>query len=148
MPDDDRPGKFDPRFDPAFQPGFDPSKHAARPVPRWEEQTIPQAAAESFAPEQADPANPPDDSEDQAVESNPFERILVVVGAVLVVGGVAMAFWANGVNYSHSAIGSPWTWQDLLQTTAWTLAAPTVTIGLAIGVGLLFRRAITWNREK
>ena len=86
--------------------------------------------------------NPPE--QDQP-EPNPFERILLIVGAVLVVGGVAAAFWANSVNYYPGTIGNPWTWQQLLQSAAWSVSGPMSTAGLAMGVGVLFRRAMSWK---
>ncbi len=87
----------------------------------------------------------PDSPEPELPEPNPFERALLVIGAALVVGGIAVAFWANNVNVVYGALANPWTWQQLLQSAAWTLSAPMVTAGLAIGVGILFRRAIDWK---
>lgn len=77
------------------------------------------------------------------VEPNPFERTLWVVALVLVVGGVAAALWANSFNY-EAAINA-WGWQQIIRVSAWALTTPMTTVGLATGVGLLFRRAITWK---
>lgn len=110
---------FDPRFDARFQPGY-------------------QQEPETRAPESPAPVG-------AVPEPNPFERTLWVIAAVLIIGGVAAAFWANGLNYSQSAIDGGWTWPRIIQNSGWALSGPMVTIGLATGVGLLFRRAITWS---
>lgn len=103
-------------------------------------------APDSPEPDQPEPDLPePDLAGPNLAGPNPFERTLLVIGAALVVGGIAVAFWANSVNVVYGALANPWTWQQLLQSAAWTLSAPMVTAGLAIGVGILFRRAIDWK---
>jgi hypothetical protein len=153
-------GEFDPRYDRRYQPGYVPGpdeptsrsrapQHPAADPPRRDVDAIGTEAERAVIPYEAGPlATEPsnaDPSDADLPEPNPFERTLLGAGAVLVVGGVATAFWASSINYYPSALGSPWTWQQLLQSAAWALSAPMVTAGLAIGVGILFRRAITWR---
>ncbi|HMM82418.1 MAG TPA: hypothetical protein PJ998_04505 [Terrimesophilobacter sp.] len=140
---------FDPRFDARFQPGFEQKAetHAPRPPApvagardraAHDEAAHGTMAPEDLAPEEAEPA-------EVGPDPNPFERTLWVFAAVLIVGGVAVAFWANGLNYSQSAIDGGWTWPRILQSSGWALSGPMVTVGLATGVGLLFRRAMSWS---
>ncbi|MEO6942021.1 MAG: hypothetical protein ABI238_02980 [Terrimesophilobacter sp.] len=136
-------GTFDPRFDPRFQPGFQPgSEHelgADTPANDVETDVETETDVEVEVEVESDEAV----VADEPFEPNPFERTLWSVAGVLVVGGIAAAFWANGVNYYGS--GTAWTLQQMLQSSAWSLSGPAVTVGLAIGVGLLFRRAIGWT---
>jgi hypothetical protein len=133
-------GEFDPRYDRRYQPGYVPGPdESAVSEPDLREPNLSGLdLPELDLPEQDLPK--PD-----LPEPNPFERTLLGAGAVLLVGGVATAFWASSINYYPSTLGSPWTWQQLLQSAAWALSAPMATAGLAIGVGVLFRRAITWR---
>ncbi|MBX3091675.1 MAG: hypothetical protein KF801_04115 [Cryobacterium sp.] len=112
----------------------------------------PETSKKSDIPDEADeskesdePGEPDSGSPD---EHDPFERTLWVVAIALVVGGVVAAYWANGINYAQSAIGTPWTWQSIVQSSGWALSSPMITIGLALAVGLLFRRAMTWRPPK
>jgi hypothetical protein len=142
---------FDPRFDPRFQPGYAPksSEPSSRSRPsRTPDAIVPIGDALEAEPGIASPESgsaAPESPERDRPDPNPFERTLLVIGVVLVVGGIAAAFWANSVNVVYGALANPWTWQQLLQSAAWTLSAPMVTAGLAIGVGILFRRAIDWK---
>jgi uncharacterized protein YbjT (DUF2867 family) len=156
--------KFDPRFDPAFQRGYDPGEHGSesggalagasgadgaatvsgetREQHRPEESVPPvgdAATAASGGSEQgqAQPVQP------NPAQPNPFERTLAVVAAALVVLGVGAVFWANNANYNGP--GETWGWHQALQSLAWALSSPMITVGLATGVGLVFRRAIAWG---
>jgi hypothetical protein len=150
--------KFDPRFDPRFQPGYaprsdePPSEGRVRRRPGAAAPIVDSADADAGQmvaspgpdvpeshPSEADPLEP------EPPEPNPFERTLLVLGAALIVGGIAAAFWANNVNVVYGALAHPLSWQQLLQSAAWSLSAPMVTAGLATGVGILFRRAIAWK---
>lgn len=147
---------FDPRFDPAFQRGYEPSRHGfesgaprtgaknadppepigsgeprERPRPAESEPPVVDAAAAAGQPG----AGP--------VQPNPFERTLGVIAAGLVIVGVGAIFWANNSNYNGP--GETWGWHQALQSLVWALSSPMITVGLATGVGLLFRRAITWR---
>ena len=122
---------FDPRFDPAFQPGYDPK--TAVPVSRAQETRAEDTPAET-------PIDP------NPVDPNPFERILWGVAAVLLVGGIAITIWSNSVSYY--TVEAEWTWQQVLQQSSWALSTPMITVGLATGVGLLFRRAAQWKPEE
>lgn len=143
--------KFDPRFDPAFQPGYDPSRDAVRRPAAGREPIVPPAGLADEPGIEGSAAVAPradDDDEPRAaalIEPNPFERILWMVTAGLVLGGIAITFWSNSANYYAS--GSEWTWQQVLQQSSWALSTPMITIGLATGVGLLFRRAANWRPE-
>lgn len=136
--------KFDPRFDARFQPGFEQKAERQAPAyPAPERASHDDAAHGTMAPGEL----APDESEpvEADPDPNPFERALWVFAAVLIVGGVAVAFWANGLNYSQSAVDGGWTWPRIVQSSGWALSGPMVTVGLATGIGLLFRRAITWR---
>ncbi len=152
--------RFDSRFDPRFQPGYEPRADQAGQDHPGPDEPKPQEAArpdwarhhqEAVAPtvaEVADGASAFEAESDEPVippEPNPFERTLLVIGAALVVSGIAAAFWANSVNYQYYPTSDGMTWQQIVQSAAWSLSAPMVTAGLAIGVGILFRRAITWK---
>ena len=134
---------FDPRFDPAFQPGYDPSKDTARAARSPQESVaLPEpSAAASRAGAETMVSGP--DEEEFLVEPNPFERILWIVAAALVIGGIAVTFWSNSVSYYTE--GAEYTWQQVLQQSAWSLSTPMITIGLATAVALLFRRAAQWR---
>ena len=151
---------FDPRFDPRLQPGYVPGPDQPKSDPAPLARRAPHSGeAEASTLEgvrddvlalEAEPDSPVPPSESNASESdlpvpNPLERMLLVVGAVLVVGGIAAAFWANSLNYQYASFGNGLSWQQLLQAAAWALSAPMVTAGLAVGVGILFRRAIAWK---
>ena len=140
--------QFDPRFDPAFQPGYDPKEHA-RPRRNDPPSTVSDSDSTSshgepdlHRPEVTNQGEP-DAVKPDPVEPNPFERALWVVAAVLVVVGAAAAFWANSVNFNSP--GSVVEWQQILQNSAWSLSTPMITVGLGTAVGLLFRRALTWD---
>ena len=140
---------FDPRFEARYQPGFQETTGDVNADVSMSEGAT-STTSISSPPASAQSAFGSEDTEaEQNVElgpePNPFERTLLIVGAGLILGGIAAAWWANSINFARSAIGSPWTWQELLQTAGWNLSAPMVTVGLAIGVGILFRRAITWK---
>lgn len=144
--------KFDPRFDPRYQPGYaGAADDAAVSVPVTRTARAPETAPKSYAVESSREDGDSSESEvesDEAAASpnhNPFEKTLAVVGFILVVGGVAVSMWANSFNYSRSPGGGPLTLPELFQTSGWTLSAPMVTTGLAILVGLIFRRAVTWR---
>lgn len=142
--------KFDPRFDPRFQPGYAPGPNAPKPdeVPRPDRAGRHQKTVAPTAAEVVDDTAALEAELDEPVvapEPNPLERILLVIGAVLVAGGVAVAFWANSLNFQYTSFGNGLSWQQLLQSAAWSLSAPMVTVGLAIGVGVLFRRAFSWK---
>ncbi len=129
--------RFDPRFDPRYQPGFTPRPDATGP-----DATVPDATAnDTTVPDTTVPAGV--ESVEVVLELNPFERTLWMVAVVLVIGGIAAALWANSFNYTHA--GNEWGWQEMLRSSAWALTTPMITVGLATGVGLLFRRAITWK---
>lgn len=148
--------KFDPRFDPAFQRGYDPDEHgsesggasvgangaggAATVSGEPREQPLPHESV----PPVADAAAA-EQGQRQPVQSNPFERTLGVIAAALVIAGIGGTFWAN--NTSYNGPGDTWDWQQLLQSLVWALSSPMITVGLATGVGLLFRRAIAWRPE-
>lgn len=139
---------FDPRFDPAFQPGYDSSRDAAkRPSARRDPVATREDLADEPGIEVSAAAAPGADADEPRaetpVEPNPFERILWIVAAVLLIGGIAVTIWSNSVNYY--TVGSEYTWQQVLQQSAWSLSTPMITIGLATGVGLLFRRAAHWR---
>jgi hypothetical protein len=165
--------KFDPRFDPAFQRGYDPDEHGSesggapagapggadsadgaatasgetRDQHRPEESVPPvgdAATAASGGSEQgqAQPVQP-NPTEPNPAQPNPFERTLGVIGAALVILGVGAVLWANNANYNGP--GETWGWHQALQSLAWVLSSPMITIGLATGVGLVFRRAIAWG---
>lgn len=146
--------QFDPRYDPAFQPGFEASRHGSesrrRPVELPETSGDAGSSGSTSLREAAGlaPAEPPvaDEPQDlpQLPEPHPFERTLWAVAAGLVVVGVVVAFWAN----SDEGTGAVWGWPQVLRSSAWVLVTPMVTVGLAVGVGLLFRRAITWKSEE
>lgn len=138
---------FDPRFDARFQPGFEQKAgtHAPRPPApvagardraAHDEAAHGTMAPEDLAPEEGEPV-------EVGPDPNPFERTLWVFAAVLIVGGVAVAFWANSLNYYGT--GDAWNWQEIIQSSGWALSGPMVTVGLATGVGLLFRRAMSWS---
>ncbi|MBB5632990.1 hypothetical protein BKA04_001213 [Cryobacterium mesophilum] len=165
MADSATGGRFDPRFDPRFQPGYTPGPKESTPDAAAPPGSVPQhreaeaappdevrgdASAVETAPEQRDTpleSDPPEPNppEPDPPEPNPLERTLLVAGAVLVFGGIAIAFWANSVNYQYNSFGNGLSWQQLLLAAAWSLTAPMVTVGLAIGVGVMFRRAIAWK---
>lgn len=145
--------KFDPRFDPAFQRGYDPDEHgsesggapagangaaAAAVSGETREQHLPH---ESVPPVVDAAAAEP--GQRQPAEPNPFERTLAVIAAGLVIVGVGAIFWANNSNYNGP--GETWSWHQALQSLVWALSPPMITVGLATGVGLLFRRAIAWR---
>lgn len=138
--------KFDPRFDPRFQPGYQGEPGETVGVDEAIAMTE-VADAEHLADSgQLADAGELVDTEhgvDEEREPNPFERTLWVVAAILVVGGVALAYWANSLNFRGG--GSDWTWPLMIQSSMWALSGPMVTVGLATAVGLLFRRAITWK---
>lgn len=170
--------KFDPRFDSRFQPGYrGDSRGSERDVVRPETGELRAPQGDETQPEEPQPPVSAPSRNGEAVtdserakteraetgpaetgpaetergiadevEPNPFERTLWVVALVLVVGGVAAALWANSFNY-ESAINA-WGWQQIIRVTAWSLTTPMITVGLATGVGLLFRRAITWKPDR
>lgn len=151
----DHGGGFDPRFDPRFQPGYTPGPNEAKPdaaAPpgsvrhhREAEAATPDEVLGDASAVEAEPEQPVSPPESDPPEPNPLERTLLVIGAVLVLGGIAIAFWANSLNYQYIPSGNGLSWQQLLQSAAWALTAPMVTVGLAIGVGVMFRRAIAWK---
>jgi len=157
---------FDPRFDPAFQRGYEPparetppapaeasgpdgaptvsDKPCEQPRPAEFAPAVEEAAAEPSQPEpsQPEPAQPEPAQPNHAL-SNSFERTLGVVAAALVIAGVSAALWANNSNYNGP--GQTWGWHQALQSVVWALSSPMITVGLATGVGLVFRRAIVWE---
>ena len=139
---------FDPRFDPAFQAGYDPKDD----IPAGRKRSP--SAANEFdgiaSPGQIDRdgidaagRSEPTGVQLEPAEANPFEPMLWIVAAVLVVVGAAATFWANSVAFSRP--GSMLEWQQILQSSAWALSTPMITVGLGTGVGLLFRRALAWD---
>lgn len=147
--------KFDPRFDPRYQPGYSgeesefsekaATSESSRPRPSPPPRTpdpVPGSEA-AGAGSGADSAVESDG--DTPVEQNPFELILWIMAAGLVIGGVAFAYWASSLNYMYVPDGAGWSWQQMLQSSGWALSGPMVTVGLATVVGLFFRRAMTWK---
>lgn len=152
MPKDSGRAKFDPRFDPRYQPGYTgAAEDAAVSAPVTPTAGSPETAPKSHAVESSLEDGDSSESEVESDEAaalpdpNSFEKTLAATGLILVVGGVAVSMWANSFNYSRSPFGGPLTLLELLQTSGWTLSAPMVTTGLAILVGLIFRRALTWK---
>jgi|GEM_PF-4962496 len=153
---------FDPRFDPAFQRGYELPVREIPPAPveasgpdgaptvsdRPREQprpaaSVPPAVEEAAAePSRPEPSQPEPARPNHAL-SNSFERTLGVVAAALVIAGVSATLWANNSNYNGP--GQTWGWHQALQSVAWALSSPMITVGLATGVGLVFRRAIVWE---
>jgi hypothetical protein len=151
-------GEFDPRYDRRYQPGYTPGPGARSPdelksdeAPRPSRARHHQEVVAPIVTGVADDASAFEAEPDEQViplEPNPFERTLLVIGAVLVIGGIAAAFWANSVNYQYYPTSDGMTWQQIVQSAAWSLTAPMVTVGLALGVGVMFRRAIAWEPPK
>jgi hypothetical protein len=149
--------KFDPRFDPAFQRGYDPDEDgpesAGAPAGAPGRASGSDGAAvngetrEPHRPEESAPpvvgATAAEQGQAQPVQPNPFERTLAVIGAALVIVGIGAVLWANNANYNGP--GETWGWHQALQSLAWALSSPMITVGLATGVGLVFRRAIAWE---
>lgn len=147
---------FDPRFDPAFQRGYEPPAHDSE-SPRTRiaaegfDGAEPSGSGEREQPHGAEPGQTQGEEPDAEpvplesgpIEPNPFERTLGVVAAVLVIAGVALTFWANSASYNGP--GDTWGWQQIVQASVWALSSPMITVGLATGVALVFRRAITWR---
>jgi hypothetical protein len=155
--------KFDPRFDPAFQRGYDPDEDgpesagapAGAPAGASGAGGAATVSGETREQHRPDESGPPvvgaaaaesggsEQSQAQPVQPNPFERTLGVIAAALVILGVGAVLWANNANYNGP--GETWGWHQALQSLAWVLSSPMITIGLATGVGLVFRRAIAWG---
>ena len=148
------PEKFDSRFDPRFQPGYQEqpgdlaaaSTRSAIPSPEVLISPPPCADAPSLYHQIDAGPTAPEPIREPEPEPNPFERILWIFAAVLVVAGVAVAYWANSFNFMGNS--SDWSWPQMLQSSAWALSGPMVTVGLAAAVGLLFRRAVTWKPQE
>ena len=150
-------GEFDPRFDPRFQPGYEdePGEREFTPPPSDPEYTVaptPEPSVIAGAVASGEVPGDGDDAQgqlpmvellDEEREPNPFERTLWVVAAVFVLGGASAAFWANSQNFY--GLGTDWLWPQMFQSSAWALSGPMVTVGFAIGVALIFRRAISWK---
>jgi hypothetical protein len=150
---------FDPRFDPAFQRGYEPPARDSESPPTRiaaegfdgaessgsAEPDVHPGGAEPGQTQGEEPDAEPVPLESGPIEPNPFERILGVVAAVLVIAGVALTFWANSTSYNGP--GDVWGWQQIVQASVWALSSPMITVGLATGVALVFRRAITWKSD-
>lgn len=159
--------KLDPRYDPAFQPGYTgpvvsarrgPGSRVSVPAPDAvapdaEGATVAQGAPGSSAERGAaapEPVAADADAPAPARESlrellrNPFLVALTVLGAVLLIAGIA---WAERARQLVETRGVASTELDywFLQTTV--VGAPlTVIAGLGVLAGVLFSAARAWER--
>ncbi|GAA3879488.1 hypothetical protein GCM10022381_22240 [Leifsonia kafniensis] len=79
---------------------------------------------------------------------NPFLAALWVIGFTLIVGGLWLYWRAiSNQNNSYNGVGEM-PFEMLLQQLSWTLSPTMVSTGFLVLVGLIFERAIRWQRER
>lgn len=166
MPEDDT--RVDPRYDPAFQRGFDgPVASGIRPrsvqrpalvtpAPYREAHPEPEAAATASpaastpdsaatAPDRADEDDDLAAPTHRRLSRNPFLVALTILGAGMVLGGIA---WASQARAIVATRGGASTDLDYWFLQASVVAAPlTVLTGVGILAGVLFVAAAAWNKR-
>lgn len=81
---------------------------------------------------------------------NPFLTALGVIGVALIVGGLWLVWRAmlnQNRNYSYDGTGDV-PIEMILQQLTWSLSPAMISTGLLVLVGLIFERAIRWQRER
>ncbi|MGO4102810.1 hypothetical protein AB4Y63_02555 [Leifsonia sp. YAF41] len=94
-----------------------------------------------------------DDGDGWATDSrpprNPFLTALWVIGVALIVGGMWMVWQAIAAqNRGYSGISGEAPIELILQQLTWSLAPSMTSTGMLVLVGLVFERAIRWQRER
>lgn len=88
---------------------------------------------------------------DARSRTNPFLALLWVLGFGLIAGGVGLAWRAMmnqfSSNNNYNGEGEM-PFEMVLQQLSWTFAAPMISTGFLVIVGLIFERAIRWQRER
>lgn len=130
-----------------------PSAATGRPMSRT---VVPGAAARngSVSAEHIDDEafdyDHPDDEIDSVVErrANPYLSALWLVGIVMIVAGLGLYWQAvtdDGQSYSSE---SRMSLSLIVLRLSWTVAPTLVSTGLLVLVGLVFERAISWQRAR
>ncbi len=133
---------FDPRFDPAFQPGFE---SPAAPAKKSRSSNPAKAALESARTE-AEVAPVADDEAETTprAKANPFLVALTVLSVALIAGGLGTLQWIRSL-FQDDDIRLD---LDFFSLDSLKIAAPlAISLGIAIGAGVLFVYAIRWNKK-
>lgn len=157
---DESPKQLDPRFDPAFQRGFDgappqPQRTTgylrSNPVPVSTPARVVEVAQEPRSVAVIDDEGTDELADDAAEEfaprsgRNPFLIALAAISLILIIGGL----WA--VQFMRSKFLTPDISTDVdyvTMQTAITGAPIAIALGIAIGVGVMFVYAISWQRRR
>ena len=131
---------FDPRFDPAFQPGFEAT---AAKVKKPRSSNPAKAALEAAREETVVTATEAPESAPRA-KANPFLVVLTAISVILIAGGLATSQWIRSL-FEDEDIRLD---LDFFSLDSLKIAAPlAVSLGIAIGAGVLFVYAIRWNKN-
>ena len=159
---DSENARVDPRFDPLYQRGYAPSVDAARqvsgrrataPGPIYPE---PPTELDAGGPSRSASAvensmDPVDSSPEDATGRaplvsglNPYARALAIMSVAFVVIGAGAAVWANSASWAPSSTNGRTAIQmQIIQSLVLQFSTPVVTVGFAIGVGLVFLKIFT-----
>ena len=159
---DSENARVDPRFDPLYQRGYAPSVDAARQVsgrraiapgpiysaPPPELRAGGQSRSASTVENSMDPVD--SSSEDATAGAplvsgrNPYVRALAIMSVAFVVLGAGAAVWANAASWAPSSTtGRAAIQMQIIQSLVLQFSTPVVTVGFAIGVGLVFLKLVT-----
>ena len=131
---------FDPRFDPAFQPGFEAT---AAKVKKPRSSNPAKAALEAAREEIVVTATEAPETAPRA-KANPFLVVLTAISVILIAGGLATSQWIRSL-FEDEDIRLD---LDFFSLDSLKIAAPlAVSLGIAIGAGVLFVYAIRWNKN-
>jgi len=131
---------FDPRFDPAFQPGFEAT---AAKVKKPRSSNPAKAALEAAREETVVTATEAPETAPRA-KANPFLVVLTAISVILIAGGLATSQWIRSL-FEDEDIRLD---LDFFSLDSLKIAAPlAVSLGIAIGAGVLFVYAIRWNKN-
>ena len=154
---DSENARVDPRFDPLYQRGYAPSVDATRqvsgrratapgpiypaPPPELDAGGPPRSA--SAVENSMDPVGgSPEDAAGRAPlvsGLNPYVRALAIMSVAFVVLGAGAAVWANSASWAPSSTNGRTAIQmQIIQSLVLQFSTPVVTVGFAIGVGLVF----------
>ena len=159
---DSENARVDPRFDPLYQRGYAPSVDATRqvsgrratapgpiypaPPPELDAGGPPRSA--SAVENSLDPVgSSPEDAAGRAPlvsGLNPYVRALAIMSVAFVVLGAGAAVWANSASWAPSSTNGRTAIQmQIIQNLVLQFSTPVVTVGFAIGVGLVFLKFFT-----
>ena len=75
---------------------------------------------------------------------NPYVRALAIMAIAFVVIGAGAAVWANSASWAPSSTtGRTAIQMQIIQSLVFQFSTPVVTVGFAIGVGLVFLKVFT-----